>query len=93
MARAAETADLAETARKQQSWQLLCQYQQSPNLAVRNRLVTLNYGLVKKEARHWRQQCREPYEDLLQVGSLGLIRAIERFDASRGRAFSSLAVP
>ena len=93
MARAAETADRTEPDHKQQSWQLLCQYQRSPNLATRNRLVDLNYGLVKKEAHHWRQQCREPYEDLLQVGCLGLIRAIEHFDASRGRAFSSLAVP
>jgi RNA polymerase sigma-B factor len=38
-------------------------------------------------------QCSEPYEDLEQVGYLGLIRAIERFDPSQGCAFSSFAVP
>ena len=38
-------------------------------------------------------QCTESYDDLIQVGSLGLIRAIERFDISKGHAFSSFATP
>jgi RNA polymerase sigma-B factor len=78
---------------KSESLQLLREYQKSPSAAIRNQLVELNFGLVRKEAHHWMNQCTESYEDLLQVGSLGLIRAIERFDMSKGHAFSSFAVP
>lgn len=78
---------------KSESLQLLREYQQSPSSQIRNQLVQLNFGLVRKEAHHWVNQCTESYEDLLQVGSLGLIRAIERFDMSKGHAFSSFAIP
>ena len=50
-------------------------------------------GLVRKEAHLWSNQCTESYDDLLQVGCMGLIRAIERFELSKGNAFSSFAVP
>lgn len=78
---------------KSESLQLLREYQNSPCPQIRNRLVELNFGLVRKEAHHWMNQCTESYEDLLQVGSIGLIRAIERFDMSKGHAFSSFAIP
>ncbi len=78
---------------KRESIDLLRRYQQGPTSDLRNRLVEMNYGLVRREALHWLRQCNESYEDLLQVGSLGLIRAVERFDLSKGHAFSSFAVP
>jgi RNA polymerase sigma-B factor len=78
---------------KSESLQLLREYQRSRSAELRNQLVQLNFGLVRKEAHHWVNQCTESYEDLLQVGSLGLIRAIERFDMSKGHAFSSFAIP
>lgn len=78
---------------KQKTLQLLKQYRDSPSPALRNELVQLNLGLVRKEAHHWINQCTENYEDLLQVGSMGLIRAIERFDMTKGHAFSSFAIP
>jgi RNA polymerase sigma-B factor len=78
---------------KYEIWQLLREYQQSPSAVVRNKLVKLNIGLVRKEAHYWINQCHETYEDLLQVGCLGLIRAIEKFDISKGHAFSSFAIP
>ncbi len=78
---------------KSESLELLREYQQSPDPHVRNRLVELNFGLVRREAHHWINQCTESYEDLLQVGSIGLICAIERFDVSKGHAFSSFAIP
>ena len=73
--------------------ELLRQYQVNPSYEVRNHLVNLNIGLVRREAYHWLQQSNETFEDLMQVGSLGLIRAIERFDLSKGYAFSSFAIP
>ncbi len=78
---------------KNESLLLLRQYQQHPSAQLRNQLVEMNFGLVRKEAYHWINQCQESYEDLVQVGSLGLIRAIERFEISKGNAFSSFALP
>lgn len=78
---------------KHSSLELLQQYRDTPTAELRNRLVEINFGLVRREAIHWVQQCNESYDDLIQVGSLGLIRAVERFDISRGRAFSSFAIP
>lgn len=73
--------------------ELLIAYYQNPSVEVRNQLVRLNIGLVRKIAHRIRQQCAEPYEDLEQIGCLGLIRAIERFNPRQGCAFSSFAVP
>ena len=78
---------------KQESSLLFKKYQQTKNRVVRNQIMQLNLGLVRKEAYHWSNQCNETYEDLLQVGSLGLIRAIERFEIHKGYAFSSFAIP
>uniref|UniRef100_UPI0036F27E2A RNA polymerase sigma factor SigF n=1 Tax=Trichocoleus desertorum TaxID=1481672 RepID=UPI0036F27E2A len=78
---------------KSESLQLLREYQKNPSAQLRNQLVKLNLGLVRREAHHWINQCTENYEDLLQVGCIGLIRAIERFDMSKGHAFSSFAIP
>jgi len=78
---------------KKESAALLREYQQSPSAQIRNEIVELNYGLVRKEAHYWTNQCTESYDDLLQVGCIGLIRAIERFELSKGIAFSSFAIP
>jgi RNA polymerase sigma-B factor len=73
--------------------ELLIQYHQVPSVVVRNKLVKLNAGLVRKIAYRLSCQSTETYEDLEQIGYLGLIRAIERFDPTQGYAFSSFAVP
>jgi RNA polymerase sigma-B factor len=76
-----------------QTLELLMAYRQKPSVHLRNRLVKLNLGLVRKVAHRLSHQCAEPYEDLEQCGYIGLITAIERFDPSQGYAFSSFAVP
>jgi RNA polymerase sigma-B factor len=68
-------------------------YHRNPSLKLRNKLVELNAGLVRKVAHQICRKCAEPYEDLEQIGYLGLIRAIERFDPLQGSAFSSFAIP
>ena len=60
--------------------------------AAREQLVVAHLSLARKLAmRYGRTQ--EPYEDLFQVASLGLLKAIDRFDPDRGIAFASFAVP
>lgn len=78
---------------KVQSLNLLQAYQASGDVSTRNQIAKLNFGLVRKEAHHWCRQCNENYEDLIQVGSIGLLRAVERFDPQKGHAFSSFAIP
>ncbi|MEU2155228.1 SigB/SigF/SigG family RNA polymerase sigma factor [Streptomyces sp. NPDC019396] len=59
---------------------------------VRNTLVELNLSLVKFAAARFRGRC-EPMEDILQVGTIGLIKAINRFDVEREVEFTSFALP
>ncbi len=87
------TPDAACAERTRRCMELLVSYHGSPSVATRNQLVQLNIGLVRKTAHRVAYQCAEPYEDLEQIGFLGLIAAIERFDPTQGCAFSSFAVP
>jgi RNA polymerase sigma-B factor len=78
---------------KHQTLELLSTYRQSGRAALREQIIRLNLGLARKEAHYWASQCLESYEDLLQVGSIGLIAAIDKFDLSKGYAFSTFAMP
>jgi len=59
---------------------------------IRDQLVSLHLPLVEHLARRFLNR-GEPYDDLLQVGTIGLIKSIDRFDTERGVQFSTYATP
>jgi len=60
--------------------------------SCREALIHLHLPLVEHCARRFRNR-GEPLEDLVQVGTIGLIKAIDRFDTERGVEFSTYATP
>ena len=70
---------------------LFKRWQQGRDVCARDELFERFEPLARKLAR--RYVGREPFDDLMQVASLALLKAIDRFDPDRGTAFSSLAVP
>ena len=67
-------------------------YHRTGDPDARERLVELYLPLVRALARRY-AHCGEPVDDLIQVGSIGLIDAIDRFDPERGSDLSSFAIP
>lgn len=58
---------------------------------IEETLVLRNMGLVVKEARRFASNGSIPMEDLVQEGAQGLVRAIQKFDPSMGKKFSTYA--
>lgn len=71
---------------------LLLRYHRDGDDRAREKLVARFLPLARQLARRY-QRGPEPLEDLVQVASLGLVKAIDRFDPARTTAFSSYAVP
>ena len=59
---------------------------------ARDDLVHLHLSLVEHCARRFRNR-GEPFDDLVQVGTIGLIKAVDRFETDRGVEFSTYATP
>jgi RNA polymerase sigma-B factor len=72
--------------------ELFERWQKLGDQRAREELVDRFLPLARNLARRY-AGAREPFDDLLQVASLGLVKAIDRFDTGRGAAFSSFAVP
>ncbi len=60
---------------------------------VRNTLIEMNMSLVRFAAGRFRSRGPEEMEDIVQVGMIGMIKAIDRFELSREVEFTTLAVP
>ncbi len=78
--------------RAQEDRRLLVRYHRDGDIAAREQLVQRFLPLARQLARRY-QRGGEPLDDLVQVASLGLLKAIDRFDPARETAFSSFAVP
>jgi RNA polymerase sigma-B factor len=79
-------------ARSREDRRLLVQYHEAADATARDALVERFLPLARQLARRY-QRGGEPLDDLVQVASLGLLKAIDRFDPQRETAFSSFAVP
>jgi RNA polymerase sigma-B factor len=71
---------------------LALRYRERGDLAARDALIERLMPLARQLASRYRHS-GEPADDLLQVASLGLVKAIDRFDPGRGNAISTYAVP
>jgi RNA polymerase sigma-B factor len=77
---------------KEQTLELFKKYKESKSPEIRDELVAMYINLVEYLARRFKNR-GEPVEDLVQVGTIGLIKAIDRFDVDRAVEFTTYATP
>jgi RNA polymerase sigma-B factor len=82
----------AAEARAREDGRLFRRFHHDGDIDARERLAERFMPLARQVAKRYRRS-GQPFDDLLQVASLGLVKAIDRFDPDRGTAFSSYAVP
>lgn len=68
------------------------EYRSGRDVRVRNRLIEAYLPIARQEAARLRGR-GEPLDDLVQVAQLGLLKAVERFDPTRGVPFAAYARP
>lgn len=77
---------------KEESWRQSIQKAQNGDKEERDALVTANIGLIYMVLKRFATRGYEK-EDLFQIGVIGLLKAIDKFDLSRDLSFSTYAVP
>jgi RNA polymerase sigma-B factor len=82
----------AERARRQRNDQRLVERHRRGENGARDALIERYMPLARSLALRYRR-ASEPLDDLIQVASVGLVKAVDRWDPGRGLAFSSYAVP
>src|ERR671914_225562 len=82
----------SERARRQRDDQKLMRRHRGGDARARNELIERYMPLARSLALRYRR-ASEPLDDLFQVASLGLVKAVDRWDPDRGLAFTSFAVP
>jgi RNA polymerase sigma-B factor len=74
------------------TYELFARYRTTGDPEVRDELVRMYLNLVEYLARRFKNR-GEPIDDLIQVGTIGLIKAIDRFDVGRAVEFTTYATP
>jgi RNA polymerase sigma-B factor len=87
-----EVLPQGKTRRDAATPELFAEHQRTHDPRVREALILAHMNLVRYLARKFANR-GEPLEDLIQVGMIGLINAIDRFDPSRGIRFATYATP
>lgn len=77
---------------KEKTHELFRRYKEEGDVEAREKLVMSHMNLVRFLANKFKNR-GEPLDDLIQVGYLGLLKAIDRFDPSRGLEFTTYATP
>ena len=77
---------------KEEGWRASIQKAQEGDKAERDALVVSNFGLIYMVLKRFSGRGYEQ-EDLFQIGVIGLIKAIDKFDLNRDLSFSTYAVP
>ena len=77
---------------KERTRKLFAQYQETKDSEVRDQLIVSHLNLVRFLASKFKNR-GEPLDDLIQVGTIGLIKAIDRFEPNRGLEFTTYATP
>ena len=70
---------------------LLSEYSKKKDKAIRDKIVQNSIALVKRIAYGLARRSTDPVDDLIQVGSIGLVKAIEQFDPHAGAKFHTYA--
>lgn len=77
---------------KEKTRELFQKFSRSRDPEIRDELIKMYLNLVEYLARRFKSR-GEPLEDLIQVGTIGLIKAIDRFDVNRAVEFTTYATP
>ena len=77
---------------KERTRELFRRYKQEGDEEAREQLIVSHLNLVRYIAAKFKNR-GEPLDDLIQVGNVGLIKAIDRFDPARGLEFTTFATP
>ena len=77
---------------KEKTRELFRRFKEEGDMDARDKLVMSHLNLVRFIANKFKNR-GEPIDDLIQVGYLGLLKAIDRFDPSRGLEFTTFATP
>jgi RNA polymerase sigma-B factor len=83
---------IIEAPQRREEKELFLNYYANGDVAARDELIRRTLPLARRLAGRYARRA-EPIDDLMQVASIGLIKAVDRFDPTLGLAFSSFAVP